>query len=91
MNVYIVPTPCNSKGLDKRSVSSWRQVQGVGSFSLVSNSRDSLEPPQRRHPRSGASALVRTGEPQPSSGSIQDGGRSQMAAQGVWIGMEVQS
>ena len=52
----------------------------------------SLEPPRGGSIRAPGVSSVRTGEPQPSSGSIHRMvGGPQMAAQDVWVGMEVQS
>lgn len=86
MNVYIVPTPAIPRGFDKRLASSWRQVPGVGSFSLASDSRLPGASQRRQHLRS-----VGSREPQPPSGSIlRMVGGPRMAAQGIWVGMEAQ-
>ena len=91
MNVYIVPTPAIPRGFDKRLSLAGDRFKGWGA-SLWFPTPGSLEPPRGGSIHALGISSVRTAEPQPSSGSIlRMVGGSQMAAQGGWIGMEVQS
>ena len=75
MNVYIVPTPAIPRGFDKRLVSSWRRVPGVGSFSLASDSRLPGASQRRQHLRSGRQLCGKRRAPATFWLRPQDGGR----------------